>query len=304
MNTPFSDALAHAVSTKGSPLVVGLDPLVARLPKSAFAGAPEGDERARAAHAILAFNRGVIAAVAPYACAVKPQVAFYEEWGPAGVEAFEQTVASAHEAGLLVIGDVKRGDIGSTAEAYVRAHLDPTRNAHPCDAVTINPYMGTDSAQPFLDACDAHGSGVFVLVRTSNPSAKDVQDLPSGDGVVHDHVAALVRDWGAPRIGVCGYSSVGAVVGATAPAELARLREAMPHTWLLVPGVGAQGGTAADVACAFDRRGLGAVINASRSVIFAFKDPSDDRWAEAVSIAARDLRDELALAAGSASGTR
>jgi orotidine-5'-phosphate decarboxylase len=294
---PFADRLADAVHDKGSSLVVGLDPFVDRLPAAAFEGIETDDVRERAARAITTFNQRVIESIAPYACAVKPQIAFYEEWGPAGVEAFEQTVLAARAAGLLVIADVKRGDIGSTAGAYARAFLDPDRSASASDAVTVNPWLGTDSVAPFLDAADKHGAGLFVLVRTSNPSAAELQDLVADGTPMHDHVAALVRRWGEGRVGSSGYASVGAVVGATAPRELAALRAEMPGAWLLIPGVGAQGATAQDVAAGFDKEGLGAVVNASRSILYAFKDPADKSWADHVANAARTLRDELRAAA-------
>lgn len=301
MNTPFTDRLADAVTGKASSLVVGLDPVLERLPDE-VRGSSSEDARHRAAEAIVAFNEGVIEAVAPFACAVKPQIAFYEEWGPPGLEAFDRTVSMAQDAGLLVIADVKRGDIGSTAAAYARAFLDPKHAGPASDAVTINPYLGSDSVQPFLDACDAVGGGVFVLVRTSNPSAQELQDLDCGGRALHSRVADLVTGWGAPRVGDCGYSSVGAVVGATAPRELERLREELPHAWILLPGVGAQGATAADVASAFDARGLGAVVNASRSILYADPTPHGGSWRAAVSAAARELRDDLREAAGLAAG--
>lgn len=301
MIASFADRLAQAVRDKHSPLVVGLDPVIGRLPTAVSSHHP--DPRKAAANAIVAFHHGVISAVAPFACAVKPQIAFFEEWGPPGLEAFERTVEMAHEAGLLVIADVKRGDIGSTASAYARAFLGSAHGAPANDAVTLNPYLGSDSIAPFLDAADSARAGLFVLVRTSNPSARELQDLDAGGTPVHEHVAHLVREWGASRVGSCGYSSVGAVVGATAPRELARLRGLLPESWLLVPGVGAQGATAADVAPAFDERGLGAVVNASRSVLYAYADRGDAHWADHVGAAARALRDDLRAATGSASGT-
>ncbi|RKY20900.1 MAG: orotidine-5'-phosphate decarboxylase [Planctomycetota bacterium] len=295
---PFSDRLADAVHDKGSALVVGLDPFIERMPeavrKSTDAGtSPRGDERQRAADTIALFNEQVIEKIAPFACAVKPQIAFYEEWGPAGIEAFERTVVMARDAGLLVIADVKRGDIGSTAAAYARAFLDPHRSAAASDAVTLNPWLGTDSVAPFLQAADDFGAGLFALVRTSNPSACELQDLEAGGLKLHQHVAALVRSWGEDRVGSSGYSSVGAVVGATAPRELQQLRHELQGAWLLIPGVGAQGATAMDVAPAFDKHGLGAVINASRSILYPYSDPSDPKWADAVGAAAQQLRDDL-----------
>jgi len=303
MTTPFTDRLADAVRTKQSSLVVGLDPVLERMPAQLLdaARSRHDDPREQAAAAIVDFHSAVIEQVAETACAVKPQIAFFEQWGPPGLEAFETTVSMARDAGLLVIADVKRGDIGSTAEAYVRAHLDPSGRATRADAVTVNPYLGSDSLAPYLDAVDALGAGLFVLVRTSNPSAGEVQDLPSGHGVVHERVADLVSGWGKSRVGRCGYSSVGAVVGATAPAQLAALRQRMPTAWLLLPGVGAQGATAADVSCAFDEQGLGAVVNSSRGILYAYGDPQSHSWQDSIGAAARKLRDELRDAAVGAS---
>jgi orotidine-5'-phosphate decarboxylase len=303
MMPAFTDRLADAVRSKQSSLVVGLDPVLERMPTQILdaARARHDDPREQAAAAIVEFHSAVIEEVADTACAVKPQIAFFEQWGPPGLEAFEQTVSMARQAGLLVIADVKRGDIGSTAAAYVRAHLDPAKAEARADAVTVNPYLGSDSLAPYLDAVDNLGAGLFVLVRTSNPSASELQDLACGDADLHERVADLVSGWGADRVGACGYSSVGAVVGATAPAQLASLRQRMPSTWLLLPGVGAQGATAADVACAFDEQGLGAVVNSSRGILYAYGDPTSSNWKAAIGIAARTLRDELRDAAVGAS---
>jgi len=291
MTDLFADRLAEAVLTKASPVVVGLDPDPARMPKELLSSTSSGDPREDTAQAIREFNAAVIEQVAPYACAVKPQIAFYEACGPPGIQAFEDTIQMAHDAGLLVISDVKRGDIGSTAQAYAAAHLLAPVSG---DAITVNPYLGTDSIQPFLDACGTVGGGLFVLVRTSNPSAGEIQDLCPDERPVHEHVARLVATWGDAFVGSCGYSSIGAVVGATAPAELRKLRELLPCAWFLIPGVGAQGGAAADVAPAFDDRGLGAVINSSRAILYAFGDPSSRDWRTPIGTAARQLRDELA----------
>jgi orotidine-5'-phosphate decarboxylase len=301
----FADRLAEAVRSKRSALVVGLDPRLDHLPADVLAatggsGCEEGaDPRQAAAAAIRRFDAAVIDLVAPYAVAVKPQIAFYEQWGPPGLEAYEHAVLCARAAGLLVIGDIKRGDIGSTAEAYAAAHLGP-RCPAPADAVTLNPWLGTDSLKPFLDAARSEGRGVFVLVRTSNPSASELQDLEAEGHPIHEHVARLVQAWGADSIGTCGYSSVGAVVGATAPRELQRLRSLMPSTWLLIPGVGAQGATAADVAAGFDSNGLGAIVNSSRGILYAFGDPRAADWKTPIRQAAQSLRDQLREAALSA----
>ena len=299
--TAFADRLAAAVREKDSCLVVGLDPFLDKLPREILDGAGETDDpRANAATAIERFNAEVIEAVAPFAAAVKPQIAFYEMFGPAGIAAYERTIGLAQEAGLLVIGDIKRGDIGSTASAYARAHLDPVPGVPAADAVTLNPYLGRDSVAPFLDAAARRDAGMFMLVRTSNPSAVELQELDGGGRPLYEGVAALVDAWGSELIGESGYSSVGAVVGATAPAALARLRELMPRTWFLVPGVGAQGGAARDVAPAFARDGLGALVNSSRGILYAYGDPATTTWRDAVAAAARTLRDELREAAAHA----
>lgn len=295
MTDLFADRLAEAVLSKDSAVVVGLDPNLHRLPRELVATSSDEDPRVVAAQAIREFNAAVIEQVAPYACAVKPQVAYYEAHGAPGIQAFEDTIQMAHDAGLLVISDVKRGDIGSTAQAYAEAHLLASTAG---DAITVNPYLGSDSIQPFLDACTTSGGGLFVLVRTSNPSAREIQDLTADGKPVHEHVARLVAAWGESLRGDRGYSSVGAVVGATAPEELAKLRGVLPGTWFLIPGVGAQGGSAADVAAAFDEQGLGAVINSSRGILYAFGDPSSSDWRRPIRDAARRLRDELAEVRG------
>jgi orotidine-5'-phosphate decarboxylase len=296
MPTNFADRLAEAVRSKRSSLVVGLDPQLEKLPlelrRASEAGAP--DARARAAAAIRAFDEAVIELVAPYAVAVKPQSAFYERWGAPGVAAFEHAVERARAAGLLVIADIKRGDIGTTAAAYAEGHLAaPEAPAARADAVTLNPLLGSDSIAPFLQVMARTGGGCFVLVRTSNPSAGELQDLRVDGRALHEHVAALVHRWGEAHVGACGFSSVGAVVGATVPAELRRLRELLPRAWFLVPGVGAQGATADDVAAAYDGQGLGALVNSSRGILYAYGDAAAPAWKDAVRDAARTLRDEL-----------
>lgn len=295
---PFADRLAHAVSERATCLVVGLDPVIERLPlESRRAAAPDDDPRVAAADAIRHYQSAVIAAVAPYAAAIKPQVAFYERWGPAGWAAYEAAAREARAAGLLVIGDIKRGDVGSTSEAYAEGHLKgPSRS----DAVTLNPYLGTDSLAPWLAVVDATNAGAFVLVRTSNPSAAELQELPCAGRPLFEHVAELVNAWGDARVGASGWSSIGAVVGATAPRALAALRAQMPRAWFLIPGVGAQGGAAQDAAAAFDARGLGAIVNSSRSILYAYGDPARTDWRDAIATAARTLRDELRDAARSA----
>ncbi len=285
----FADRLCAAIDAKDSAVVVGLDPHPERLPPPLLADcrAEHGDGVRTAAEALWRFNRGIIDAVHDVVPAVKPQLAFYERYGVAGLQAYARTAQYAKAAGLLVIADGKRNDIGSTASAYAEAFLGASRvfdqpvvGDFTADALTVNPFLGRDGIQPFVDCADQHGRGVFVLVKTSNPSAGDLQDLQIGGQPLYEHLGGLVENWGESSRGRHGYSSVGAVVGATWPAQAARLRALMPHTLFLVPGYGAQGATAADVACCFDARGHGALINASRSIIFAWHaEPYVDRYA-------------------------
>ncbi|MFO7956829.1 MAG: orotidine-5'-phosphate decarboxylase [Candidatus Brocadiia bacterium] len=262
------------------------------------------------ADAVLAFNRAVVDAVAEHAVAVKPQVAFYERLGCDGMRAYAETIRYARDRDLLVIGDVKRNDIASTAAAYAAAHLGGTGDGQPAaddfhaDAITINPYLGADGVRPFLEAASAAGRGLFVLVKTSNPSSVDMQDLDTGGASVYERVADLVEQWGEPFRGDSGYSLLGAVVGATFPGELAALRERMPHTPFLVPGFGAQGGGVEDVVPAFDVNGTGAVVNSSRGIIFAWErspyeeEFGDTLWGDAIAAAAADMRRDLWSATG------
>ena len=299
----FADGLIGQVAGKRSQVVVGLDPRVGRLPSELRP--PSGANAESAAGAVLAFNRAVIDAVAGSAIAVKPQIAFYECLGCAGMAAYAETIRHAHAAGLVVIADVKRSDIGSTASAYAAAHLGmPDGTARvpgdfEVDAVTVNPYLGWDGVEPFVAAAAARGHGLFVLVKTSNPSSVDVQDLPCGEGRLHEHVGRLVAEWGAELRGESGYSLVGAVVGAPFPEEMAALRHLMPHSPFLVPGFGAQGAGVDEARPAFGPDGLGAIVNSSRGVIFAWeREPyrtryGEERWREAVAAAAEDMRQAL-----------
>jgi len=289
----FADRLAERVRAVGAGLCVGVDPVLERLPPAltqaldAFAA----DDDAVAAAAIGRFAEGVCRAVAPLAAAVKFQSACFERHGAAGIDALYRAIDAAKNAGLIVILDAKRGDIGLTAEHYAAA----TIGRPGVDAVTVNPYMGPDTLQPFIDEAARLGKGLFALVRTSNPGADALQTLALDDGrTVADAVADMVADAGARTIGDGGYSHVGAVVGATRPRTLAALRRRMPRQWLLLPGVGAQGGDAADLADAFDDRGLGALVTASRSVIYAFENADPADWTSAVADAAAALHQQLA----------
>jgi len=287
----FADDLIEQIEGKGTCVVVGLDPRLESIPAQLRKDVSIGeDECEAAAQTILAFNRRIIQIVARHACAVKPQIAFYERFGWQGVRAYAETVRIAHEHGLLVIGDVKRGDIGSTAQAYAEAHLDLLD----ADAVTVNPYLGVDGVRPFIDLAASRAKGVFVLVKTSNPSSADLQDVDTAEGTLYMRVARLVAEWGEDSVGECGYSCVGAVVGATYPGAAAALREAMPHAVFLVPGYGAQGGTAADCKPCFDADGRGAVVNSSRGIIFAHRrQPSETNWENAVEKAVIRMKTEL-----------
>ena len=279
----FADRLADAVERKRTQLVVGLDPRLDLLPVELRGEAP--------ALAVERFCRGIIDAVAPYVAAVKPQLAFFEALGADGMRAFEDACRYAREAGLLVIADGKRGDIGSTSRAYAAAYLEPRADGKPlADALTVNPYLGADGVEPFLQAVRLHGAGLLVLVRTSNPGAADLQDLTLSDGrPLWQHVARLVAEWGEPFIGERGLSSVGAVLGATLPRAVGEARRTMPQAVFLLPDVG--GGRA------FTSGPASALVNASRSVIFAYRS-SDADWRAAAGAEAARLAREVWLVAG------
>ena len=285
--TVFADRLAEAVEHKRSQLVVGLDPVLDLLPLELRGDAQTG--RPAAAEGVARFCCGIVDAVAPYVVAVKPQLAFFEVLGSDGIAAFERVVGYARAAGLLVVVDGKRGDIGSTARAYADAYLEArgSRGAL-ADALTVNTYLGRDSLEPFVAACRRGGSGLFCLVKTSNAGSIDVQDLALSDGrPLWQQVALLVHELGEELIGECGLSSVGAVVGATHPRAVSEARRLLPQAILLLPGVGAQGATPADIARAFTSGPASALVTASRSVIYAFRDSDEDWRAAAAGEAAR-----------------
>ena len=286
----FGDRLAEEVERKRSQLVVGLDPHVDLLPVELRGDAHTGPEAA--ARACVRFCCGLIDAVAPEVVGVKPQLAFFEALGAAGIAAFEEVSAYARDAGLLVIADAKRGDVGSTARAYAAAYLEP-RNGRPLvDALTVSPYLGRDSLEPFFAACRRHGGGIFCLVKTSNAGSADIQDVALADGrPLWHHVARLVADWGEELVGTRGLSSVGAVVGATHPRAVGEARRLLPQAVLLLPGVGAQGATAADVARAFTSGPASALVTVSRSVIYAFRVAGVDWRTAALAEAARLKRE-------------
>ena len=293
----FADRLAQAVERKRSQLVVGLDPRLDLLPMELRGEGVLG--RAAAASSVARFCKGIVDAVGPYVVAVKPQAAFFEALGSDGIRALEEVCDYARSGGLLVIVDAKRGDIGSTSRAYATAYLEPRNgDAALADALTASPYLGHDSIEPFLAACRRHAAGVFLLVRTSNAGAADVQDAILSDGrPLWQHLAALVHEWGEPLVGESGLSSVGAVVGATYPRAVSEARRLMPQTPILLPGVGAQGATPADVARAFTSGPASAVVTVSRSVLYAFKGTEDD-WREAAATEAERLASEVWAASG------
>ncbi len=293
----FADRLCEAVCRKGTPLCVGLDPRWESLPEE-VRRRHGGGTLAAVAAAYDEFCGRVIDVVAGLVAVVKPQAAFFEACGPDGMAALRNVLRRARDRGLLTILDGKRNDIASTAEAYADAALagvavaGRTYPVWEADSLTVNPYLGRDAVEPFLKAARRAGGGVFVLARTSNPGAGLFQDLDCGGWPLFVRVAEAVRAWARESLGTCGLGDVGAVVGATYPAELAELRKLLPEVWFLVPGFGAQGGTAADVAAAFRDDGLGAVVNSSRGIIAAFE-PSNPRWEERVAEAARETVNAL-----------
>ena len=281
----FIDVLIDGIKEKENPTVVGLDPKIEFVPsfirEKCFK--EYGTNLRGAAEAVLAFNKKIIDAVYDVIPAVKPQLAYYEVYGTDGLAAFNETVKYAKSKGLLVIADGKRNDIGSTAEAYSSSFLgktaisgDISMPAFDVDALTVNPYLGYDGIKPFIDDCRKHDKGIFVLVKTSNKSSGQIQDLLTEQGrSIYEIIAEYVDEWGKSLVGKYGYSSVGAVVGATYPNQAKILRKIMKTAYILVPGYGAQGGTARDVSHSFRSDGLGAIINASRSIMCAYM---SDTW--------------------------
>ena len=292
----FADRLVAAIRQKRTPVLVGLDPRAESLPP----GMLTSKDVESIAQAYVAFCRGVIDVVAPLVPAVKPQAAFFEQLGPAGCVALGQVVQYAASQGLLVIMDGKRNDIGTTAQAYAEAYLGPgDQSPWGADALTVSPYLGDDSITPFLQSAKDRSAGIFVLVKTSNPGGGRFQDLIADGQPLYRHVAAYVEQLASSTAGENGYGIVGAVAGATYPQQLAELRGAMPHTFLLIPGYGAQGGTAADCAAAFDDRGFGGIVNNSRGIIFAWQRDGyrekfgAARWQDAVAAATQEMIDQL-----------
>ncbi len=301
------DRLIDKIKQTNNPTVMGLDPRFDMLPKCVtdkYDKTLEGVSKA-----ILEYNKALIDETCDIIPAVKPQIAFYEMFGIPGLEAFKETCKYAKEKGMIVIADIKRGDIGSTAQGYSNAFLGKTKigdheeSIFDVDFVTVNPYMGTDCVKPFIEDCKKYDKGIFILVKTSNPSSGELQDLKLENGKeVYMQVADLVEKWGEDLVGKYGYSSVSAVVGATYPEQLEQIRSKAPHTYFLIPGYGAQGGKAEDIALGFDKNGLGGIVNASRSLMCAYKSEiwknqfTEEEYAKATRAEALRMKEELQTA--------
>ncbi|MFK7735530.1 MAG: orotidine-5'-phosphate decarboxylase [Pirellulaceae bacterium] len=299
----FGDLLAEACLAKKSAVCVGLDPRWSSLPDGIRNGVDDTD-LAAVARATQTYCCEVIDAVAPFAPVVKPQAAFFELLGPQGGVALANVIQHARQHGMLVLLDGKRGDIGSTAEGYASAYLGES-SPWGADALTVNPFLGDDTLAPFCKTAHENGAGIFVLVKTSNPGSGFVQDLEVDQQSVSERVAGFVESSAASQLGQHGFGSVGAVVGATYPEQLVRMRSMMEHAWILIPGYGAQGGSARDVAGGFQDKGahemsLGAVVNSSRGIIFAYRRPeyASLGWQEAVAKACEDMKLDLSAAIG------
>jgi len=297
------DLLQEKIRAMKNPTVAGLDPRLEQIPAYIVEGCrgEHGDTLAAAAQALLVFNKGLIDALCDIVPAVKPQAAYYERLGWQGMRCMEETIAYAREKGMFTIADIKRGDIGTTAQAYSDGWLGkvPVGRAvcrsFDADCVTINGYMGSDSILPFLETCKEEGKCLFVLVKTSNPGSGELQDLVAGDRVVYKVMGDLTERLSKGTEGKYGFTAAGAVVGATYPSDLRQLRQRLEHTFFLVPGYGAQGGTAEDVRHAFNQYGHGAIINASRSIMCAWQKTGGDGsdYQDAARDAAIAMRDEM-----------
>lgn len=282
--------LIERIKETGAPIVVGLDPTLKMLPEHILRGAYDefGESIVGVTEAIWRFNKEIIDNIYDLIPAVKPQIAMYEQFGIPGLMVFKRTVDYCKKRGLIVIGDVKRGDIGSTSEAYATAHLgrlkigDNEHSGFDEDFATVNPYLGIDGIKPFIDVCREEKKGIFILVKTSNPSSGDFQDRKISDfdnRPLYELVGEKVNEWGSILMGE-DYSYVGAVVGATYPQQGSALRRIMPKAYILVPGYGAQGGKGEDLACFFNDDGLGAIVNSSRGIIAAYKQPQYESFSE------------------------
>ena len=307
MQSHYTDRLDEAIRRKRTPALVGIDPRLDQLPAEILERAERsgGSRDEVAAAAFAEFCGRLIDVVSGLVPAVKPQAAFFEQYGPAGTAVLARVIRRARDAGLIVICDAKRGDIGSTAEAYAQAYLagaDPDAAPWAADALTVNPYLGQDTLEPFVEVASRRGAGLYVLVRTSNPGAGTLQDLVADERPIYRHTARMVEELASASAGQSGWGAVGAVVGATYPRELAELREVMPSVSLLVPGYGSQGAGAADVASAFNPDGRGAVVNSSRGINFAYRrEPfaeefGETRWEDAVQAATVQMIAALAEA--------
>ncbi len=301
------DKLISKIRETQNPTVVGLDPQLDFVPEYLKNEMFEtyGCTTKGAAEAILRFNMEIIDHVCDLIPAVKPQIAMYEQFGAEGVAAYIKTTQYAKGKGLIVIGDVKRGDIASTAKCYSKAHIGKVKIGHMedevfnSDFITVNPYLGYDGIEPYIEDCKENESGLFVLVKTSNPNSGEIQDLIVENQPVHEIVGGLVSKWGGDLIGKHGFSSIGAVVGATHKDQAKRLREIMPTVFFLVPGYGAQGGKAEDLAVCFNENGLGAIVNSSRGIIAAYKndkyknDFTEKEFAKASRQAVIDMQEDI-----------
>ena len=297
------DRLIEKIKATGNPSVVGLDPKLDYVPaflRKRFQD-EDGCSLQAAARAIFAYNKAIINETCDIVPAIKPQAAYYEMYGWSGVKTLEDTIRYAKSKGMFVITDGKRNDIGATMTAYTAAHLGTVmvgeNELEPfgADALTVNGYLGSDGINPLLDACKSRDKGIFVLVKTSNPSSGELQDQLMDGVPLYARMGDLCEKWGAETVGKYGYSAVGAVVGATYPAQLKELRERLPHTFFLVPGYGAQGGGAEGVAAAFDENGLGAIVNSSRAIMCAYqKEGCDEQdFAKAARREAIRMRDDI-----------
>lgn len=297
--------LISQIQKKNAPVVVGLDPQLSFVPKHLLDKYINemGESLEAVAEAIFEYNKGIMDATADLIPAVKPQIAMYEQFGIPGLAAYKKTVDYAHEKGLVVIGDIKRGDIGSTSEAYAVGHIgsvtigSTTIKPIDEDIVTVNPYLGTDGVKPFIDVCNKEDKGIFVLVKTSNPSSGEFQDREIDGRPLYEIVADKVNEWGDTSMDG-DYSNVGAVVGATYPEMGARLRKLMPKIYILVPGYGAQGGSGKDLKGFFNEDGLGAIINSSRGIIAAYKNEKyssfgSEGYADASRAAVKDMLEDI-----------
>ncbi len=295
------DQLIANIKKTNAPIVVGLDPMLNYIPKHLLDKAVKeyGETLKAASEAVWEFNKGILDATADLIPAVKPQIAMYEQFGVDGLIAFKKTVDYAKEKGLVVIGDVKRGDIGSTSEAYAVAHLGTmtigSQSYQPFaeDFVTVNPYLGSDGVMPFIKVCKQEKKGIFVLVKTSNPSSGEFQDKRIDGRPLYEVVGEQVAKWGEQHMGD-SYSYIGAVVGATYPEQGKALRKILPKSYFLVPGYGAQGGKAEDLVHCFNEDGLGAIVNSSRGIIAAYKKEEyasfgEEHYAEASRQAVMDM---------------